>query len=181
MVTRGEFMRSVAKFTNAMMVVVAAMFIIAAGTLIGGFALALPILDVIPQARALIISGWAPAPAWALSISTSALPLVYSFSRSGYRINTRRISIMAVVYHVFFWGLRLFDAFLDAVSIGVFAGATQTPDPGYLVNASVYQLIVVFMVFILSNVTDEMKTIVVTATREYSDWVIAIVRKSGGK
>lgn len=178
--TRGDFLRGVAGLTSAMMTLVAAFFIVAAGGLIAGFAVALPALDVVPQVRAMQQSGMPATAAWAFSVATSALPLVYSFTRSGFRVRGRDgVDFVALAFHGFFWGLRLADAALDAMAIGVVMGQTATPSFAYLAHASAYQAVVVGVVFILSNVTDELKGAVVTALNEYAAWVSALVAMSG--
>jgi len=140
--TRGSLLRLATSVTSSMMTVVTSLFIFAAGSLIAAFALALPALDVVPQARSLESVGWPSLAAWAFSVATSALPFIYSFTRQDFPVGGQHgdFDFSAALYHAFFWGLRLTDALLDAMAIGVISGATNEPSLAYLLHASCMRL-----------------------------------------
>lgn len=179
-ITRGSFLRSIAGLVSVVMLLVTGFFILAVGLLIAGFMVALPVMDVWPQVISLKATGWKPVFAWAFSVGTSAMPVVYSFTRDRYPVkDDGEIVINHLVYHLFFWGLRLLDATLDAMGIGVVMGAADKPSFAYLVHASMYQILTVLVMFVMSNVTDEMKGAVVVAAQQYTDFVNEIIHQTG--
>jgi len=154
-----------------------AFFVGMLGLLIAIFAISIPTLDVVPQALSLIRTGWPPIMAWSFSIATSAMPMIHSFTKDKMPIKARgRWQIGNILYHTFFILMRVGDAFLDVAGLGVLFGITHEPSLVYLVRANTYQVITALMMFLLSNVTDELKTAIVWALAGFNEFVTQITK-----
>ena len=168
-----------------LVMVVAGAFVAGIGFLIAAFALALIPLDVYPQAKGL--SQTMPGEfAWAFSIATSSIPLVYSFGVKKIPIKGRDgFNFGAIWVHTFFWAMRLGDALLDTMNISVLFGLSQKPSFEFL-RHGFFIALVAFMMFVLSNVTDGMKDLVISAMNAYVSYTNQILQaiarsRSAGK
>lgn len=168
--------RAIAFSVNMMMTFAVAFFIIVAGVILAAFVVSLPVMDVYIQWRGMMADGWSRHAALALSIATSAVPLVYSMAGKGsIRGFFRGEYSPENMFVTLLLGVRLIDALLDAFSVGPAIGASSQPTLAWLKDASVFDYLTVLVVFILSNVTDEGKTVAIHALEGYKAFVDDLV------
>lgn len=184
MISNKQITVTLVSVSRWLVLAVAGTFVAAIGLLLSAFALALIPLDVVPQALGLQKTmGWQFA--WSFSIATSSIPMVFSFAVPKLR-KRYGWSASVLAAYVFFWGMRLGDALLDTMNMSVVFGYSSKPsfaffDRGLFIN------VVAAMMFVLSNATDELKSLVITsltAYASYADEVLKSVshgRSSGGE
>lgn len=173
MISNKQITVTLVSVSRWLVLAVAGAFVAAIGFLLAAFALALIPLDVVPQALGLQKTmGWQFA--WSFSIATSSIPMVFSFAVPKLR-KKHGWSASVIAAYAFFWGMRIGDAVLDTMNMSVIFGYSTQPSFDFAIHGLFINIVAVMM-FVLSNATDELKSLVITSLTAYVSYADDVLK-----